>query len=372
MEERPQMQRTRAERQPADGRRNRRRKKKRRLTGFAKTLIVIACALILFFIFFFASRAFFEEGSEQNLTGQTVTITIPEGSGTADIAQILKENGLIDSTFLFRLKSKINGYDGLYQQGTYDVDTGMTPSQIMELLQTGVVYNDLKLSVPEGYTTLQIAARVEELGICTADEFIKECNEAVFPYDFVQDLPDRAYRLEGYLFPDTYYFSEGTTAHEVIDVMLARFEKAIEPYASQISASSYSLDELITIASIIEREITLDEERPIASGVIYNRLNINMALQIDATVLYGQLIAGADTSSVNLQFESDYNTYLNPGLPVGPISNPGDASIQAALSPQSHQYIYYVLEAADKSNHIYCETYDEFLEAKAAYQATLQ
>jgi UPF0755 protein len=241
----------------------------------------------------------------------------------------------------------------------------------MELLQTGVVFDDVKFTVPEGYTTKQIAAKAEEAGICTAEEFIEECNTGSFDFEFVKNLPDRDLKLEGYLFPDTYYVKEDTTAYDLIQAMLARFEQMYtKEYQNAVAASGYSLDELVTVASVIEKEIKLDEERPRAAGVIYNRLKEDMPLQVDATVLYAMGIVKEDITEVDLQYDSPYNTYKVKGLPVGPISNPGEASFQAALYPENNKYLYYVVEAKGQNNHVFCETYDDFLAAKANYKAS--
>ena len=228
----------------------------------------------------------------------------------------------------------------------------------MELLQSGKTSEDLKVTIPEGYTVKQIAAKVAETELCTADEFIEECNKGTFDYDFLKDLPDREYKLEGYLFPDTYLLHEGMTAHDIIDMMLARFDQMYtKEYQKAVADSGHTLDEIVTVASMIEKEIKVDAERATAAGVIYNRLKENMSLGIDATVLY----AVGKTSGE-----------LNKGLPLGPISNPGESSFKAALYPEDNDYLYYVVEAVGKDNHVFCKTYDEFLAAKNAYNASAQ
>lgn len=353
--------------------RQKQRKHKRKLTPGFKGLIILAIALLIGFASFrFMKGLMIIDGNTDNLTGETVSVTIPSGASTTDIANILKEQGLISNTFTFRLSSKINGYDGSYQMGTYDVDTGMTPTQIMTLLQSGEVSTKNKLTIPEGYTVKQIAERVEETGICTAEEFITEANTGTFPHSFLKDLPEREYRLEGYLFPDTYFLSENMTAHELISMMLDRFEQMYtKEYQDAVAASGHTLDEIVTIASMIEKEITLDEERARAAGVIYNRLEQDMSLGIDATVLYAVGKNGGELTQEDLQTDSPYNTRLNKGLPQGPISNPGEASFKAALYPEDNDYLYYVVEAAGKSNHVFCKTNEEFLAAKEKYKASL-
>jgi len=370
MEERPNR-----ENRPRKGRNHpQKRRRKRRMKGPVKVLIVLLIAGIVGVGMFFAmNRLMNPPAEEMNLSGTTVSVTIPDGAGTETIANILKENGLIDSVFGFKLTSKLEGFDGTYKQGTYNVDTGMTKRQIMELFQSGKVAMDLKVMIPEGYTVKQIAARVEEEGICSAEEFINETNNGTFDYDFLKDLPEREYRLEGYLFPDTYFFTGDETAHDVVDAMLKRFSQMYtKEYQDLVASSGYTLDEIITLASMVEKEIKLPEERARAAGVMYNRLKENMTLGIDATVLYAVGKTAGELTVDDLNVDSPYNTRKNQGLPLGPISNPGEASIKAAITPETHKYLYYVVEAVGKDNHVYCETYDEFLNAKAAYNASAQ
>ncbi|WP_313528004.1 endolytic transglycosylase MltG [Anaerotignum sp.] len=352
--------------------RRRQREKKRRRDKMLKIGLFLIIAVVVGFLSFGMMKSFMmSSGEEPVLTGETVTVTIPEGASTSSIAEILKENKLIKSTFMFRVSSKLDGFDGTYQQGTYEIDKGLNKTQIMELLQTGVVFDDVKFTVPEGYTTKQIAQKAEEMGICTAAEFIEECNTGSFDFEFVKNLPDREFKLEGYLFPDTYYIKEETTAHDLINAMLKRFEQMYtKEYQNVVASSGYTLDELVTIASVIEKEIKVDEERPRAAGVIYNRLKEGMPLQVDATVLYAMGIVKEDITTVDLQYDSPYNTYKVSGLPIGPISNPGELSFKAALYPEDNKYIYYVVEAKGQNNHVFCETYDEFLKAKANYKAS--
>ncbi|MDD4843743.1 MAG: endolytic transglycosylase MltG [Anaerotignum sp.] len=352
--------------------RRRLREKKRRRTKWIRLGVFLVIAIVIALIFFGIMKSFMmSSGEEPVLSGETITVTIPQGASTVEIADILKENKLIKNTLKFRISSKLDGFDGTYQQGTYEIDKGLNDTQIMELLQTGVVFDDVKFTVPEGYTTKQIAAKAEEAGVCTAEEFIEECNTGSFEFEFVKDLPDRDLKLEGYLFPDTYYMKEETTAHELIQAMLARFEQMYtKEYQNAVAASGYSLDELVTVASVIEKEIKVDEERPRAAGVIYNRLADGMSLQIDATVLYAMEMTNEDSSTIDLECVSPYNTYKVKGLPVGPISNSGEACFKAALYPENNKYLYYVVEAKGQNNHIFCETYDDFLDAKAKYTAS--
>lgn len=306
------------------------------------------------------------EETQESEEGIPVEISIPEGASTGDIAQLLKEAQLIDHPLLFRLKSKMDGYDGTYKHGTYTILTGTDQETIMEAFQHGAIDADqIKVTIPEGYTAKQIAALLEEKGVMTAAEFLEAANSIDYHYDFIQNLPQRSCVLEGYLFPDTYFFSPGTTGRAAVEKMLQQFDQVLQSVAEE---SPYSLDEIVTIASIIESEIRVPKEREIASGVIYNRLEKKMKLQMCSTVLYA-LDKRRDVLLLeDLEIESPYNTYRNDGLPIGPISNPGEAALEAAFHPDQNDYYYFVLKAEADGEHVFTETYEEFLAAKEKYK----
>lgn len=314
-----------------------------------------------------------ETSDTPNLTGETINITIPAGASTTAIADILEENGLIDNALIFRLQSRYWEFDGTYKQGTYDIDTGLDNIQLMQALQIGVVMEAMKITIPEGYTTQQMANRVEQLGIGTADEFIAETRKNDYDYAYLEAGANRDYPLEGYLFPSTYHITEDTTVRGLIELMLKTFNQIYEAElkpAMEAQGNVYTLDEYVIMASIIEKEIAIDTERPIASSVIHNRLDIGMPLQMDATVLYAMGIVKENVTYADLETESLYNTYQVDGLPIGPISSPGKASLVAAITPDDTNYYYYVVEAQGKMNHVYAENYDDFLKAKANYKAS--
>ena len=352
--------------------RKRRRKKRRNILPLVveAVIAVVVCFLIFkaaVFGYSFA-RDYFSKPSEAALTGETVEITIPEGASTKKIAEILKENGLIHNTLAFRLESKSEGYDGSYMQGTYEIEVGTDIESIMKQLQSGVVFaNADKLTVPEGYTVKQIADLVEKTGIDTADGFITEVNTGEFNYDFLSDTQDRPYRLEGYLFPATYDIKEGTTSHDIIVMMLDRFEIAYDNILSAYSGE-YTTDQLVTIASLVQSEIQLDSERKTAAGVIYNRIAQNMPLQIDSTVQYALSTRNEVVTYTDTEVDSPYNTYKYKGLPLGPICCPGEPSLEAAVNPESNNYIYYVLKQRGSGEHVFTENYDDFLKAKEEYK----
>lgn len=305
-------------------------------------------------------------------TGEPVSVTIPEGASTSTIASILKENDLISNELMFRLKSKLGGYDGTYRHGDYTLQKGLDDETIMERLQEGSTAADqIVLTIPEGYTVQQIAEVVENAGISTAEEFLQEANNGDFDYGFLKDLPTREYYLEGYLFPETYYFSKNATARDVIIRMLDQFSLVYTDEMQQaVTNSGYSLDQIITMASIIESEIQVPEEQKIAAGVINNRLEQNMPLQMDATVLYALKTKHEVVTNADVEVDSPYNTYKNTGLPIGPICNPGSAAIEAAVFPDDNDYLYYVLKERGSGEHFYTSSYEEFLKAKEQYKAS--
>lgn len=357
--------------------RKRKQKKKQRRKKMTSLLALFLVCIVLCVGAFQFFRGLMMPSSPGVATdvGEDISVTVPDGASTSDIAQLLKEKGLIKSVFRFKLESKLNDYDGTFQKGVYTLNTSMTHQQIMELLKKGGEAEETyQLLIPEGFTVDKIAQKLQEQNIMTADEFIAEVNTGNFDYEFLKEVPistDRKYKLEGYLFPATYTLYDGVTAHELIDKMLQRFEiEYNQTIKEDLAESEYTLDEIVTIASIVECEIQVPEERARAAGVIRNRLKQGMNLQIDATVLYAQGASKDRVMESDLEYNSPYNTYQVKGLPVGPISNPGAAALEAALHPEENNYIYYVVETYGSSNHVFTETYDEFLKAKENYLAS--
>ena len=252
---------------------------------------------------------------------QTVNVTIPSGSGTIQIGQQLEENSIISSADKFKLWSRIKGYDSQYKAGTYALSPSMDFQTIADIIVGGKV-NTVNFTVPEGYTIYQTARVIADSGLGDYDTLVSLIEAADFDYDFLDGAQNNKNKLEGYLFPNTYTIDEGMSEEQIIKVMLDEFEKqplkAItdKKLSSQHNASSgRSINEIITIASIIERECKVDEERKLVASVIYNRLEKGMPLQMCSTVQYvlgkqKEVLTYADT-----RIESPYNTYTNAGLP---------------------------------------------------------
>jgi len=297
--------------------------------------------------------------------GQAIQVEIVAGATTKEIAVHLAKTGVISNPNMFRVQSRLAGADGELRAGIYDLVSGMPNADIIERLRLGPPIAYATVTIPEGFVIDQIAARLEEQVGISAEEFI------ALAHGGIDEFPDREYledgyqgSLEGYLFPKTYRIKEGSTAREVINMMLDQFEREIETvdmtYAQE---RGVFLHDLVTIASMIEREARVPEEREMISSVIYNRLRAGMRLEIDATIEYVLPGNRFRLRNSDLEIDSPYNTYRSAGLPPGPISNPGLASLQAAAAPADTEYVYYVLTGTDGS-HTFATNVDDFLAAK--------
>lgn len=298
--------------------------------------------------------------------GRPVQIEVPEGADTKTIARVLSSAGVIGNSSMFRVRSRIDGVDGKLRPGVYDLETGMSFGDVVERLLSGPPIPYAKIIIPEGFTIEQIGARLEkELGI-PAVEFndlaLKKGAGFVGEYPFLEGVSTGS--LEGYLFPKTYNIPEESSATDAIRIMLAQFEQEIGTVdLADAHSKNLSLHEIVTIASMIEREARIADERPLVSSVIYNRLDRKMRLEIDATIEY--ILPGTRPRLLNkhLRIDSPYNTYMYGGLPPGPIASPGLASLEAAAHPADTQYLYYVLTSTDGS-HTFTTNEADFLKAK--------
>lgn len=328
---------------------------------FIIAVLAIVAAIVLFF-----GCTFIMEYAGNSDGGDAVTVTIPQGATGRDMACILKDNGVIRYKLSFLLKIKTSPYRDQLNYGEFNLHKHMGVGKVIEILKNTTFKKEgIKLTVPEGYSIEKIAVLCEETGLVTAEEFLKEVEEGKFDYDFIKDIPDNPdvkYKLQGYLFPSTHIFDEDSTAHDIIDRFLGEFEKQYDTVKGHLP-EGMSMNEAIIRASLVEREAKLDSERATISGVIQNRLDVDMILQIDATVVYAITDGMYDVEQVlysDLRIESPYNTYQNKGLPAGAICNPGLKAIVAAIKPEKHNYIYYHTDEEKKDgSHIFTETFSE-------------
>ena len=309
-------------------------------------------------------------------------IEIPEGASTSAIATILRQNGLIRdglimgrlSEYVFRDHSKRMEYDGQFKYGEFILRKNMTVDEMIQVLISGTVAANTKtFTIPEGYTINQIARVLNEHGIVSEMDFFDEVQNGVFDFKFLVDCPPGFERLEGFLYPETYEVYDDATAHDVILKMLSQFDALFKPeYYDRAMEKGMTVREVVTMASIIERESVVADERPIMAGVFYNRIAQGIRLESCATIQFilgepKEFLTNADT-----QIESPYNTYLYEGLPPGPICSPRMASITAALFPDEHDYIFFVLSPDLDGSHRFSSDYNEFLANKDEYYAAIE
>lgn len=293
-----------------------------------------------------------------------VSIEVKTGDGFYDILNRLDEEGKLSNKLLIKIKLSIDKQSITLKEGTYEINSNVTLDQLIKDLQDDSKnINMVKITVPEGYSIEEIAQLMEEKDLCSKNDFIKAVKNHELP-EFVEVNEKRRYNLEGFLYPDTYLIEKGTSANNIIDKMLERFNAAIKEVEkeSDIVINNEDIDKLITIASMIEKEASADIDRPLISSVIYNRLEKDMKLQLDATVLYA---LGEHIDVVlnrHLEVDSPYNTYKYSGLPIGPIASPGIESIKAALLPADTDYLYYILQK--DGTHYFTNSYDDFLDKK--------
>ena len=294
-----------------------------------------------------------------------VEFVVEPNSSTSVIASQLLDEGLIRSERFFILYTRLAAVDQSLRAGTYHLNGSMGLAEIISELQKGSV-RAVSFTVPEGFTIEQVADLFDAKGIVNREDFLQLMKNGDFNSPFLDQPPGGEYSLEGFLFPDTYKITAETTGGEVISLMLDRFNEIYKPeYADRARQLGMTDYEIITLASIIEREAKKPEERPIISAVFHNRLKKGMLLQSCATVQYALGETKPVLYNEDLEVESPYNTYKHQGLPPGPIASPGEAAIKAALYPADVSYLYFV--AKKDGSHAFSDTLAEHNAAKRKY-----
>lgn len=329
-------------------------KKKNRLIIRFIIFIALICT---FFISAAFSYRYVLENQDDNLdrplpvipASKRIEFEIPKNATSAQIIDKLAEESIITNTFMFKMISKINGFDGTYKSGTHIISKDLDYDSLMRILSSDPVTS--KVMIPEGYTFNQIAEKLNKDKLVDKAKFASVASNEKFDFKFLKDIPKRERKLEGYLFPDTYIFDVKSGEKAIINRMLARFDEIFKPeYYDKAKALGLTIDQVVVLASIIEREAKEYEERRLISGVFYNRLKsknpTHKKLQSCATIQYillnktGQV--KAKLTDADTKINDPYNTYLYEGLPPGPICNPGKESIEAALEPETTDYYYFV------------------------------
>ena len=312
--------------------------------------VLVAVAVICFLVF-----------GDRSHPVAPVTVDVPQGYGIGQIGAQLEEAGVVRSARLLKYYATLSGVASRVNAAEYDFPPNQTLAEVVDRLAAGGRPPVVWVTVPEGYTAREIARRLDALRITSAAAF-----EDVAAHNSL--LIDGALTrgLEGYLYPDTYQVRRGTPAQDVASLMTDQFRKKLPRDAARLARKlGYSLPEIVTLASIIEREAKVDAERRLMAGVYYNRLKRGMPLEVDATIEYALPYHKTVLHYRDLEVDSPYNTYTHTGLPPTPIANPGSRSIYAALHPAHTGYLYYVY--AGGGRHHFSRTLQEQQDAVRRY-----
>lgn len=295
-----------------------------------------------------------------------INVSVNNGDSLNGVLSTLYKENKIGNAFLVKWYIKNHRLSTNIKPGDYIVEPNMSLENFIAMLNEGK-YNEnaIKVTIPEGYNLEAIASLLEEKSIISKENFIESCKKYELP-NYIKVDDNRKYALEGYLFPDTYEFIKGMAGKEIIDIMIKNFEKNIQDIEknSNTAIDKQEIDNIIIMASIIEKEAEASDERPVVSSVFYNRLNEKMPLQSCATVEYALGIHKTVYTYDDLKVDSPYNTYKVKALPVGPICNPGKSAIEAALSPAKTDYLYFVSKFDGTKTHFFTRDYNEFLQYK--------
>jgi UPF0755 protein len=318
-------------------------------------LVAVASGLAAFLVY--------DHVTQPGPEGPKIRFEVPEGATGQEVGRLLREAGLIEHEAFFRLALRLDGSNTPIRHGVYDLPRGHSALQLLHRLHEAparqLVVDDYKLTVPEGLSLAQMAELFEN-----PQAFLAAVEDPAWK----ARLPFEAPSLEGFLMPDTYFFSQVPSPQDAIGRMLdefnARWARLMAEYPDAAAQDPVAL---VTLASLIEEEARADEERPLVAAVLYNRIARDMPLQMDSTLQYALGKYGQRMLEADKQVDSPFNTYMYAGLPPGPISNPGLASLRAALSPASVDYLYFVSNA-DGRTHTFSATYEEHQRAVARYR----
>ncbi|ODS51953.1 MAG: hypothetical protein ABS36_19275 [Acidobacteria bacterium SCN 69-37] len=300
----------------------------------------------------------------RGFTGGEVFVELPAGTSVSGMADRLAAAGIVPDALTFRLAARLSGQERRLQAGEYRFADAATPTEVVARLARGDVFV-LPITFREGLTIPEMAGVFEAAGLGPAESF----RTAAGRVDLIRDLDPAADDLEGYLFPSTYTVSRRTTADELVAAMVSQFRRVYADLRGRADTSSLSLREIVTLASVVERETAAPDERPMVAAVFLNRLRRGMPLQTDPTVIYAMMRLGRWTGNIrrsDLQMEHPYNTYRNPGLPPGPIAAPGRSALEAVLDPANVPYLYFV--SRNDGTHVFSSTLTEHNRAVNEWQ----
>ena len=277
---------------------------------------------------------------------EKIKITVDEGESFYSLLDKLSSIGVLKNKEVIKLNLKLDKKSNInLVPGEHEINTNVTLKELIKILETeDFSKNRISVTIPEGYDIEEMANVFEENGLFSKDEFLNAVKNHELP-NYVKRDNKKKYNLEGYLFPNTYFLDKDISPDEVISLMISEFEKTLENVEKEtgVTIKEEEIEKIITIASLVEEEAELDEERDLVSSVIYNRLEKGMKLEFCSTINYAWGEHLPQVLNKHLEIDSPYNTYKNEGLPVGPITNPGEKSIIAAVKPAQTDYLYFML-----------------------------
>lgn len=314
--------------------------------------------VLMFLLVAFVIVPLSEGPSYAGTQGTLVYYTVRSGMSVNEIGKELHERGVIDSETKFWWIAKLNGFENKVKSGTFALQTGMAPRDVLETLVYGNTVV-VRFVIPEGFSVRDIATRLEDEGLVNAQEFMALA-KTYRPYPYVEDHEGVRYAAEGFLFPDTYEINGEFDETRIMEMMAENFDRRLTTeMRDDARAMNLSIYELVTLASLVEKEAYHEEDRPIIAQIFLKRLRVGMPLQADPTVQYLLDAPKEDLLYRDTEIESPYNTYQNAGLPPGPIASPGTASLNAVLHPADTNYLYFV---ADRNgNNYYAANYADHL-----------
>jgi len=340
-----------------------RRKKQNNNIKKLNQILIILTLLFLSIIVIYNRKIKISVGS--NLDKKFI---IESGQGLSNIADDLKEEGLIKSKFFFKVYAKVNGQQASFRSGSFDLNTDMNIKEITEeLTKKNYLKPEEKLTFIEGWTLKDYSDLLSKSNLSGTEDFLKLVERDYSrDFSFLKDKPKNK-NLEGYLFPDTYRFFTDVSGEEVVLKMLSNFDNKLTPKMREdISSQGKTIFEIITMASVIEKEVRSEKDMKIVSGIFWDRIKNGQALESCATLAYILGVNKPQYSYEDTRIESPYNTYINRGLPAGPIANPGIKAIEAAVYPEYTGYNYF-LTASETGETIFSRTYEEHLINKNKY-----
>ncbi len=331
----------------------------KKLAGIFLILLFLGVSTAVFLYLDLMKFADYPSNPEQSITA---IVVIEPGQQFKTIPVHLHRLGILKEPFKFGIYARIKHLDKRIKAGEYLLSSVMPPKEILHKFVSGKV-RLYKVTLPEGYSLNQIAVVLAGAGLATEEAFMK----AVYESDRVHSFGINADSFEGYLFPDTYYFSKGIPVEKIISAMVNRFQSQFKSeWKQQAEKIGFSIHKIVTLASIIEKETGAPSERPVISSVFHNRLKKKMRLESDPTVIYGIEGFDGNITREHLNTQTPYNTYRNRGLPPGPIANPGSAAIEAALYPDDTSFLFFV--SKKDGTHKFSTTISEHNRAVRKYQ----